>query len=517
MYIHYKYSYLIGGEEVSIYNTLLINLFLIFINIYILDIYRLLYVKSDKVKRYFKYLNPFFPLLWCTFTLIQFKLFSLHTPPTVQLLFANVLILFYVATTFNIRTFAFLYIVFYILTFYPTPLLPPYVDSLYYCFIIFILCLFIRNTFYPKWLTVIIVNCSLLMTVWFFSHNTSSSPLFTLFLYLFIILFYYGFLWCIRVKSTIFAELTESNIRSQAIFQNKQIGIMRIDEHDTILEYNEGFALIFNQKFDPHAWIGVNFFQLASAGKPYILNQEDFQKDIDEIKETRQEALNQLLLYKNGMAIERDFLPLTVDGVYKGAFFMFKNVSERIELHNNLQKLNTEFEKLAQTDALSGLFNRRKFDSDIAELITQHTQTQEPLSFILIDIDFFKKYNDYYGHFEGDICLQRVAKELKETMRKSIDYVYRYGGEEFCILLSHTNETGALAVSKRIIEHIHMAHIPHDASSHYNHVTVSIGAVTWYPKNGNISIQELIEHADSQLYKSKREGRNRLSFQVIQK
>jgi diguanylate cyclase (GGDEF)-like protein len=174
------------------------------------------------------------------------------------------------------------------------------------------------------------------------------------------------------------------------------------------------------------------------------------------------------------------------------------------------QKLaQTALQNLATRDGLTGIANRRSFD-DRLQLEWLRTQREhQPLSLILMDVDFFKRYNDNYGHQQGDECLRQVAAAMAAAVFRPADLVARYGGEEFVVIMPNTNETGALAVAERICERIRELAIAHAYSDVAAHVTVSIGAATLIPQAEQPS-SELVSAADAALYAAKHAGRDRV-------
>lgn len=172
--------------------------------------------------------------------------------------------------------------------------------------------------------------------------------------------------------------------------------------------------------------------------------------------------------------------------------------------HDNLV-LARKLDAMANSDPLTGVANRRYF-STVSEQILQEVQShQEALALILLDVDFFKRFNDSYGHQQGDECLIAVADCLRLSLREPTDVVARYGGEEFVILLHGADGTAAEAVARRIAAELAVCAIPHETSGVAERVTISQGIALWRPGE---SIAELLARADQALYLAKEEGRN---------
>jgi diguanylate cyclase (GGDEF)-like protein len=183
-------------------------------------------------------------------------------------------------------------------------------------------------------------------------------------------------------------------------------------------------------------------------------------------------------------------------------------VAERTE---ELEAANQQLQKLSVTDALTGLANRRQL-ANLLEAEWQRGQRRaEPLAVAMIDIDHFKLYNDHYGHLIGDTCLRRVAAAINETVRTN-DMVARYGGEEFVIVLPGATLEAASRVADRVRTAVLALAEPHAAAS-AGLVTVSIGVASTLPAPEKVA-EELVAAADAQLYRAKRDGRNRVACAV---
>lgn len=179
------------------------------------------------------------------------------------------------------------------------------------------------------------------------------------------------------------------------------------------------------------------------------------------------------------------------------------------ELAIRNQRMRRIFNNLALHDGLSGLPNRRYFDEQLAVECKRAARDHKPLSLLMIDIDFFKLYNDNLGHQAGDACLIKVAQTIRAELRRPSDMSARYGGEEFAVILPDTDKTSALARAETIRQAITLQTIPHPGDSAEKCVTISVGVATMDGCH-RPSPAELIHAADAGLYEAKQRGRNRV-------
>ncbi len=178
---------------------------------------------------------------------------------------------------------------------------------------------------------------------------------------------------------------------------------------------------------------------------------------------------------------------------------------EAWDTHQENMQLIQRLESIANRDALTGTANRRALNAFLAQLWEQ----KAPLALMMIDVDYFKRYNDHYGHQAGDDCLSSVAQVLKMAVRAEDDLVARYGGEEFVVALPGVSLAHATVIAERIQQKIHDAALPHEASAVAAVVTVSMGVVA---SDGTVPMETLIARADSALYQAKNKGRNQWSY-----
>jgi two-component system chemotaxis family response regulator WspR len=180
------------------------------------------------------------------------------------------------------------------------------------------------------------------------------------------------------------------------------------------------------------------------------------------------------------------------------------------QLKRELEERNLELARLSTVDGLTGIANRRSFDTTLDREWRRALREKGELSLILTDIDFFKRYNDSYGHPAGDECLRQVARCLAESIRRPTDLAARYGGEEFALLLPGTNLAGAATLAETVRERVAALGLEHRGSDVAPHVTLSLGIASCHPGQGHQQ-EELIRLADQALYAAKRGGRNQFS------
>ncbi len=185
---------------------------------------------------------------------------------------------------------------------------------------------------------------------------------------------------------------------------------------------------------------------------------------------------------------------------------------ELLQAKEALEKANRELQRLATKDGLTDLANRRYFQEQLEKEWRRHLREERPLGLIMLDVDYFKRFNDTYGHQQGDQCLQAVAEVLKAVAHRPADLPARYGGEEFALLLPNTEPQGVQYLANLIRKRVQARGIPHQASEVADVVTVSVGCTVslW---NDNFQADDLIRIADEALYQAKEQGRNQVVYQ----
>ncbi|HEX5359704.1 MAG TPA: diguanylate cyclase [Fluviicoccus sp.] len=218
-------------------------------------------------------------------------------------------------------------------------------------------------------------------------------------------------------------------------------------------------------------------------------------------------AVNALSFFYYYMIFGTVILVLAAIAERQERFAFLQELLARIQ-GEELARLNRKLDKIAHEDALTGIPNRRSFDETAEKEFERATRDRQPLSILLLDVDYFKRYNDTYGHAAGDKCLQLIARTLQEALMRPADVVARYGGEEFILMLPNTPPEGAAKVAERILRWVDAQQIPHESSSVATHVTVSLGVYTLIPDKQQ-TLKGVVKQADEALYAAKGAGRHR--------
>ncbi len=197
------------------------------------------------------------------------------------------------------------------------------------------------------------------------------------------------------------------------------------------------------------------------------------------------------------------------------AYHALREMQEQLrEMNAQLAQSNRELHRLSSLDGLTGIANRRQFDDVLEREWQRSVRNDTPLSLILLDIDYFKPFNDRYGHQAGDDCLRMVARTLDRVVQRPTDLVARYGGEEFVVVLPDTNQAGAEAVARELLKEVRDLRITHEASKVTDHLTLSIGTTT-RDSGQPESAADLVAAADQALYLAKEQGRNRVETTIM--
>ncbi len=317
--------------------------------------------------------------------------------------------------------------------------------------------------------------------------------------------------------------LPESSDRStseklaQSIFQHTHDAIITIDASSKITRWNKTAENIFG-------WSQKEVLdkKLTEFIIPKVFH-ESHKKGITHFMSTGEgPVLNKCIelaaVCKDGTEVP---IELTISAIpWQDTFFfsgIIRDISERKNMEQQLlsnqaklEENNQLLQKLSTEDSLTSIYNRRFYDDYIHNEWKRASRDKYPISLVMIDIDFFKPYNDIYGHQLGDDCLKTVAKAIKSVFHRPADIVARYGGEEFVVVLPETEKAGALKISEEIRNQIEMLKINHSGSKVSSYVTASLGLATIIPNEELKDPKLLVQKADQALYEAKSKGRNKV-------
>lgn len=296
-----------------------------------------------------------------------------------------------------------------------------------------------------------------------------------------------------------------ANLELDQIFDRSTSGIWVIDNQFEILRMNRtlsGFAGKGRGKARGLKCHDV--FPISLCGSPdcplkRIMNGDGFFECDMERRDPEGSKISFLLTATS-------FLGL--DGELMGMVAEFKDITFRRQAEVALEKANRELRRLSVLDDLTQVANRRRFDETLSGEWRRLSRDRAPLSLIFCDIDYFKLYNDTYGHQAGDNCLRAVADTISANCQRPGDFVARYGGEEFVVILPNTEVKGAVNLAEDIREEIERLKIPHMRSQVSPYITLSLGVTSVFPTAGIIP-ESLVGVADKALYEAKNQGRNR--------
>lgn len=309
-----------------------------------------------------------------------------------------------------------------------------------------------------------------------------------------------GTLYDVSERKEIEEETSRTTSRLHALLTHLPYGIIAVDRDNRLMILNKQFTEMFNCPIDPNKYFGTNFDDLPSMGIDCFDDVETYNTRRQEIFNNKEYVLGEEFTLKDGRIIKRDAIPIYSQGEFDGYIWQFKDITVR-------KKQEQELKEASIIDGLTGIPNRRYFDETILRDWNICFRNSRFLSLIMFDIDYFKKYNDTYGHLKGDECLRKIAQTVKNTLNRSSDVVCRYGGEEFAVILPETNKEGAMVVAEKIQAAIDELAIPHLASNINPFVTTSIGIATIIPSQLS-NPNEIISQADKALYRAKENGRN---------
>lgn len=231
-----------------------------------------------------------------------------------------------------------------------------------------------------------------------------------------------------------------------------------------------------------------------------------------EIEIAKYERKKFLQMYDSLMIKVGSILIIIILSIVVISFYVFKSIQKdqtMLEIATKkLKNANKRLENASYTDSLTGLYNRRYFNLVYERELRRAKRSNSFITFMMLDIDYFKQYNDTYGHIEGDNALKSVAKTLKSTLKRPGDFVFRLGGEEFGILMTETCELNSVKLAQTICDSIKMSEIKHEGSKANEFMTISVGVACCIADEA-LNEEILITKADEMLYKAKENGRDR--------
>jgi diguanylate cyclase (GGDEF)-like protein/PAS domain S-box-containing protein len=300
-------------------------------------------------------------------------------------------------------------------------------------------------------------------------------------------------------------ELKLSLLEQQAIFDNALTGIVFVKQR-IIQRCNSGCEHMFG--YQPGELIGQSFQLFFMSGDEFEMRREVMFKRLAEVESV---SGDRQYKHKDGHLIwcHAYVKLIDKDDPESGMVFVMHDITARKQAEQTLELANQKLAELSTTDGLTGLANRRKFNEVGQNEWQRALRKQEPLAVAMIDIDYFKDYNDHYGHQAGDQCLHAVAQTLLIGLRGGGDFIARYGGEEFIIILPGQDARRVGDVLKRLRSKVEALALPHAASKIADIVTFSAGYKTVVPQKDS-TLSALVEMADQNLYHAKRNGRNQV-------
>ena len=277
-------------------------------------------------------------------------------------------------------------------------------------------------------------------------------------------------------------------------------GILLEDENNNIILVNQTFCDLFVIPESPEALVGHNSNKLAERCKACFTQPAHFIQRIHEILAQRKAVIGEEIDLDNGRTLEQDYLPINSDGEFLGDLWLYRDISER-------KARERELRRLATTDTLTGLPNRRYFLEHMGQEISRYQRYQAHSAVLMLDIDYFKSVNDNYGHAAGDAVLRQFAGIVQQSLRK-VDLAGRLGGEEFAILLPGSDREGALTFAERLRKQVEESPCLHEGESIAYTVSIGIAMLNEQDK----TCDQPLSRADARLYLAKQNGRNRVEY-----
>ena len=305
----------------------------------------------------------------------------------------------------------------------------------------------------------------------------------------------------------------------EQIFDSVNLGLILVDNDGMVLLWNDWiarhsginsdcaidrpFTKVFSNPLPPSFVTAIN--TALKSGLPLVLSNALHKSPLPLYSQTA-----------TGTVMDRMHQSITITPIRSTnqdcfCLVQIADSSTSIKREKILRLHSETHKKEASTDSLTGIFNRRFFDEHYKLELSRAQRMQTPMSLVMLDIDFFKNYNDYYGHPSGDSALISVANCLKTMMQRSSDMAARYGGEEFIMVLPNFTQEKAQLFALAILAAVNKLNIPHRKSKVSDHITVSIGVSTYLP-DAQCDALTLLNTVDLALYKAKQNGRNQIHY-----
>ena len=307
----------------------------------------------------------------------------------------------------------------------------------------------------------------------------------------------------IQEREKVEDSLRESEARYRAIYLQAVEGILLVSSTGEIIDNNPQILQMLG--YGREQLIGKNVFSLFHPE-----NLKKIPSQLDRLQAGESILVERQILTASGKYLycEQSGKKISDELI----ILLYRDITDRKIAERALETANQTLEKLANIDGLTGVANRRRFDSVLSQEWRRGAREQLSLGLLIFDVDYFKQFNDIYGHQAGDDCLVRIAKTLQSSVHRPADLVARYGGEEFVVLAPDTDKKGCQEIAEKLRRRIQNLNITHHGSRVANMVTISCGFASMIPTL-QVSVDHLISLADQALYAAKEGGRNQVRGQ----
>ena len=313
----------------------------------------------------------------------------------------------------------------------------------------------------------------------------------------------------VTVRKLLQQEIIESRNQLNYVLSEMSDGIARFDQNSVLIYRNQRYCDLFpltSEVRQPGASLRDILTEVARTGEQAGIPPGGAEEWIERTATTLSTVGDQEIEMAGGRWLLVRTRP-TSDG---SSLVMVSDVTRIKRAETALLSLTEQLKLLATTDGLTGLTNRRAFDQALENELTRSRRSHLPLALLMIDVDRFKSYNDFYGHPAGDEVLRAVAQALREAARRPGDVAARYGGEEFAVILPGTDEDGAFFLADSFRLRLHALAIPHEGNQRQI-VTASVGIAVFTERDDGMNATELVRRADEALYNAKGAGRDRVA------